>query len=320
MSIWRKLLGGVMITEHDNREFVNESSLDKNRYAIVDVEVGLKDHQIHDIGALRCDGAVFHKTSKKELFDFLRGIEYLCGHNIIHHDVKYLFTDGNCPYTLVDTLYLSPLLFPERPYHHLVKDDKLVSDQINNPVNDCKNAEDLLHDEITKWNLLTDEKRLLIASLLKDKKEFDGFLKLVNARYIQDGLNELIRTLYSGIICNNAEIEYLVRQYPCGLAYALAMIDTEYHSLTPAWVLYNYPEVEYIIKLLRQTKCIAGCEYCNTQLDVKHNLKIYFGYDSFRTYAGEPLQEQAATAAVEANQNCIPNLQLRQNSLPSLFT
>ena len=41
-----------------------------SRYAIVDVEVGLKDHKIHDIGALRQDGATFHKASKEELFDF----------------------------------------------------------------------------------------------------------------------------------------------------------------------------------------------------------------------------------------------------------
>ena len=37
------------------------------RYAIVDVEVGLKNHKIHDIGALRHDGATYHKASKKEL-------------------------------------------------------------------------------------------------------------------------------------------------------------------------------------------------------------------------------------------------------------
>ena len=42
-----------------------------SRYAIVDVEVGLKDHKIHDIGAFRQDGATFHKASKEELFEFL---------------------------------------------------------------------------------------------------------------------------------------------------------------------------------------------------------------------------------------------------------
>ena len=33
-------------------------------YAIVDVEVGIKDQKIHDIGAIRFDGAVYHHSSK----------------------------------------------------------------------------------------------------------------------------------------------------------------------------------------------------------------------------------------------------------------
>lgn len=106
------------------------------RYAIVDVEVGVSDHKIHDIGALRYDGAVYHGCSLAELTGFLSQVEFLCGHNIIHHDASYLWPDGDCPFTLVDTLYLSPLLFPERPYHRLLKDDKLISEQMNNPVND----------------------------------------------------------------------------------------------------------------------------------------------------------------------------------------
>ena len=46
---------------------------------------------------------------------------------------------------------MSPLLFPKRPYHNLVKDDKLVTEQLNNPVNDCQKARDLLMDEIAAW-------------------------------------------------------------------------------------------------------------------------------------------------------------------------
>ena len=89
-------------------------------------------------------------------------------------------------------------------------------------------------------------------------------------------------------------------QYPCGLAYALALIDTtDYRSITPGWILYNYPEVEFIIKLLRHTTCKESCDYCHTQLDVLHNLKTFFGYERFRTYEGEPLQERAAQAAVK---------------------
>ena len=38
-------------------------------------------------------------------------MDYLCGHNIINHDAKYLFGQESCKWALVDTLYMSPLLF-----------------------------------------------------------------------------------------------------------------------------------------------------------------------------------------------------------------
>ena len=302
MSIWSKLIGSKK-TEDRNNIIGNKTTsvpCSIQNYAIVDVEVGLKDHKIHDIGALKHDATTFHKTSKEKLFIFLNDIDYICGHNIIHHDAKYLFTDKTCRWILVDTLYISPLLFPEHPYHKLVKDDKLISEQMNNPVNDCKKAKDLLLDEIARWNSLPKEKRILFASLLKDKKEFTGFLSMVSAEYTHEGISELIKELYTGKICQHADLDMLIKQYPCGLAYALALIDTtDYRSITPGWVLYNYPEVEFIVKLLRHTNCREGCDYCHTQLDVLHNLKVFFGYERFRTYEGEPLQEQAAQAAVK---------------------
>ena len=170
---------------------------------------------------------------------------------------------------------------------------------MNNPVNDCKKAKDLLLDEIACWNTLSREKRILLASLLRDKKEFEGFFSMVRAEYICEGIPELIKELYKGKVCQCADFDMLIRQYPYGLAYALALIDTtDYRSVTPGWVLYNYPEVELIIKLLRHTICHKGCDYCRTQLDVFNNLKAFFGYNHFRTYEGEPLQERAVRAAV----------------------
>ena len=132
MSFWNRIINSINTTE--NRLAVHR---DNSRYAFVDVEVGFKDHKIHDIGALRWDRAIFHSANKRELMDFLKGVDYICGHNIIHHDAKFLFGESQNRCMLVDTLYVSPLLFPEKPYHRLLKDDKLVSEQMNNPVNDC---------------------------------------------------------------------------------------------------------------------------------------------------------------------------------------
>lgn len=270
------------------------------RYAVVDIEIGLTDHRIHDIGALRYDGAVFHKDSKEELVSFLDRVKYLCGHNILHHDAKYLFADQSIPWKLVDTLYVSPLLFPERPYHRLVKDDKLLSDQINNPVNDCEKARDLLMDEMARWNELPKSKRKLFTALLRGHPEFDGFLDMVGAGQKNCNLREQISTVYRDRICQNADLEPLIERYPCELAYALALVDTtDYRSITPGWVLYNYPAVEFVMKKLRHTPCHEGCAYCNSHLDVHRGLKSFFGYDAFRTYEGEPLQERAAQAAVD---------------------
>ena len=144
----------------------NTSSADAGKFALVDAEIGVKDHKVHDIGALRFDGAQFHQASKDGLKGFLKGVDYICGHNIVHHDAIYL-SDSFPPGTrLVDTLYVSPLLFPERPYHKLVKDDKLVSDDVNNPLNDCEKAHQLLWDEVARWKSIPVEEQRIFTSLL----------------------------------------------------------------------------------------------------------------------------------------------------------
>ena len=278
-----------------------EDRSNPHHWAVVDVEVGVSDHRIHDIGALRDDGAVYHGHSKEELAVFLHDVYYVCGHNIIHHDAKYLFADTERKVALVDTLYMSPLLFPERPYHRLLKDDKLVSEQMNNPVNDCEKARDLLMDEIACWQTLTDRKRRILATLLHGKEEFQGFLSMVGAEPASVNLSALIWNEYKGRICQYADIAAVIEQFPVELAYALSLIDTtDVRSITPGWVLHNYPGVEYVMGVLRQRRCSEpDCEYCNSLLDIHQNLKAFFGYDEFRTYEGEPLQERAAKAAVE---------------------
>ena len=46
-------------------------------------------------------------------------------------------------------------------------------------------------DEIARWHSLPDAKRRLFASLLKDRKEFEGFLSMVDAVYANKGISEL---------------------------------------------------------------------------------------------------------------------------------
>ena len=124
---------------------------------------------------------------------------------------------------------------------------------------------------------------------------------MVKAEQANGNLFALISNEYRGRICQYADITAIIELYPVELAYALALIDTtDERSVTPGWVLHNYPGVEYVIGVLRQRHCQEpDCEYCNHFLDIHANLKAYFGYNEFRTYEGEPLQERAAKAAVE---------------------
>lgn len=301
MSVFDKIMNTITGEDFRLPFRQRETPKDASHYAFVDVEVGVKDRKIHDIGAIRWDGAVFHSADRDELLKFIKGVDYICGHNIFHHDAKYLFGESACKWTLVDTLYVSPLLFPEKPYHRLLKNDKLMSEQINNPVNDCEKARDLLMDEVAKWNLLPESKKSIYSALLHGVPEFEGFLGFVNAEAkSRQELAELIRVEYKGKICQNTDIEDIIANRFCELAFALALIDTtDRRSITPPWVLHNYPNVENVIKLLRHTRCKEGCEFCNRDLDVHYNLERFFGYNQFRTYEGEPLQEMAARATVD---------------------
>ena len=299
MSIWSKFISSI---SGNGATSANEEVFrDSSKYAVVDCEVGLNDMRVHDIGALRWDGSTFHSANKHTLSKFLNGVDFLCGHNIIHHDAKYLFGEELQKWALVDTLYVSPLLFPERPYHRLLKDDKLVSEQMNNPVNDSEKARDLLMEEVSARIALSDSIQTIYATLLYNVTEFSGFIEFVGAKADDISLlPELIREEYKGKICEHADVATIMAQQPVELAYALALVDTtDYRSVTPSWVLKNYPNVENCVRLLRHTRCKEGCSYCNKELDVHYNLKQFFGYNQFRTYDGEPLQENAARAAVE---------------------
>ena len=274
----------------------------------IDTEVNPQTKKVADYGAVREDGAVLHTHSKADFDAFVSSCGTVCGHNIIRHDLKYTALRGNP--TIVDTLFLSPLLFPKRPYHHLVKDDKLQVDELNNPVNDSMKARDLLNDEIAAWNELTPDRQEIYYQLLYHTQEFGGFFKFI--RYVsttqksflgrilntQPDWLKLIPKEFDGKVCSHADFDTLVRQYPIELAYCLAVIGADdIFSITPAWVLRNYPQVVNVMNLLCSTSC-GECEYCHQRLDAHYGLKEFFGYDEFRTFDGVPMQQQAVESAI----------------------
>lgn len=271
----------------------------KKTIVFIDSEIG-EDNKIKDLGAVYENGAEFHSASISGFNKFLSDGEYICGHNILRHDWKYIspLLLPNAQFIFIDTLFLSPLMFPQRPYHSLLKDEKLISEELNNPLSDAKKAKKLFYDEVNAFLALDHSVKTIYYSLLSSQDEFCGFFRYTEFSEKCDDTAKVIRKTFFGKICENADLQALILQRPVELAYALALIGTEdYHSVTPPWLIHNLPHIENVVKLLCNTRCKNGCEYCNFVLDIHKNLKDFFGYSEFRTYDGEPLQEQAAQAA-----------------------
>lgn len=115
---------------------------------------------------------------------------YLCGHNIIRFDSKYIeeYWDDNKKsefrtdledtsekeirkYKYIDTLTVSPLIFPEFPSHKLDKDYKHESEQNiqtgNKPVEDSRICMNLLHDQIERLEKMSEENGDLLETMIK---------------------------------------------------------------------------------------------------------------------------------------------------------
>ncbi len=277
-------------------------SVEKNHcVAFIDTEVSADGRKVYDFGAFIEPEEKFHAASKDEFAKFIRNAEYLCGHNILHHDLKFLADiPGIKRKKAIDTLYLSPLLFPRRPYHKLVKDEKLQVEEMNNPLNDSLKARDLFYDEISAFNNLSKELQSIYYKLLHNREEFEGFFDYIGFEEASTDLVELIQTQFKGLICDHADILHHITEHPTELAYALALIHCgDSFSITPPWVLHQFPVVEHVLKLLCDTPCHQSCSYCEERLDIHKNLQSVFGYNEFRTFDGEPMQEKAVQAAVD---------------------
>lgn len=298
----------------------------------IDTEIDPRSGKILDMGAVREDGSFIHTANLKEFARFLENTEYICGHNLLQHDLVYLYetlveygvltdthgSEESLP-RMIDTLPFSPLLFPEKPYHHLIKDDKIVSDELNNPRSDAEKAKELFEDELEAFDKLENGLRFIYYGLLYQQSGFCSFFKYWNNRHRMSKLpadetepssilpfpsfyevREQIRSYFRNRICEQADLDELIAERPVELAYALALINSNQpDSITPRWVLKNYPVVEEVMFRLRNVPCGTPCNYCNNAWDIHTGLKKYFGYNVFREFDGKPLQEEAVRMAVE---------------------
>ncbi|HPR74469.1 MAG TPA: hypothetical protein PLX41_12510, partial [Bacteroidales bacterium] len=194
-----------------------------------DFETTEEKDKITDIGAL-LGPAEYHGKSLDKFREVLSGAEYICGHNIIAHDIPLLKSIAEVPEINakipVDTLLLSPLLFPKKPYHRLVKDYKKSDLKLfrNNPLLDSRLCRELLADEMAAFDSLDNDTKKLYWNLLKDIDGYKGFFKLTGFSGKATSPWELCCNIMGDSICISAEVEDDFANHPAAAAYTCAFI------------------------------------------------------------------------------------------------
>ncbi len=297
----------------------------------MDLETG--GDRIFKIGAIFGD-AVFERKEKFDARAALEGLDrfagparFLLGHNILEHDLPIL--KRGCPTLaihnkpVIDTLFLSPLAFPENPYHRLVKDYKLVKDAMSDPVADSRLAISLFRDQWDKFSKIAVEDHYSILSFYHYcfmsgvKAGRPGFLgicellKILGAEDLSSGEALSVFAKHaSGLVCRTGLGELFPDALGPGeevlaLPYVFAWLRVAGgNSVLPPWVRKRFPAVTAIIGRLRDVHCGDGdCGWCRVTHDLDEQLRRFFAFSAFREKPrganGESLQRAVAGRGME---------------------
>ena len=89
----------------------------KNSIAFIDAEISASGTRVCDLGAFSEERGSFHSNNPRAFLDFIAEADFVCGHNILRHDLAFLekTADIRISAKIIDTLPLSPSSFPNGP-------------------------------------------------------------------------------------------------------------------------------------------------------------------------------------------------------------
>ena len=280
-----------------------------NPILFLDLEVNKSTGKVEEIGFIFGEEE-YRGKSLEPLIAAVNRAKYICGHNILDHDINVL---KNYPgasavsgLSVIDTLYLSPLFRPNLKTHSLGKDYQLSTPLKNDPLADARLAKGLLEELMEKFLALETVEREIFQSILTGQGPFASFLEICSAEFRIPSRTRLVDSVlvaFSSSICAHSSLDRILDLFPVELAYVLSLLGLEKPEIiTPSWLLSKYPAVQSVFDQLRIRNCEKrDCEYCRRKLDPIANLQRFFGFSGFRRFEedGElPLQEQAVRSAL----------------------
>ncbi|NMG42507.1 RecQ family ATP-dependent DNA helicase [Aromatoleum toluvorans] len=291
------------------------------RCLCLDIETARQDRMVlRELGVFRPDLDERLRLSGKDsklaprLDALTEGAAFVLGHNVVAFDQPALaalhpeLALHRLP--LIDTLELSPVAFPQNPYHRLVKDYKLCTTTRNDPVRDAELAYELFVDQSEALQQRVAEhpdEALCLHFLLapENGKGVANFFATLR-RALKPSLVEAAaawQRATAGKVCLTGQrwvIEHCLPDpaWHKPLAYALAWLRVAGgNSVLPPWVSLSFPKAREAIAALRDVPCPdPACAWCREQHDLETLLPRYFpGITRFRstptTADGRSLQQ-----------------------------
>lgn len=293
----------------------------------LDIETAKNDASLlREVGAWRSDtGAQLHLTGKSpvlatQLNAISAGAQALLGHNIAAFDqpaLAVLHPDlALHQLPQIDTLALSPIAYPQNPYHRLVKDYKLCTTSRNDPVRDAQLAWLLFQEQCQALQERTQahpDEVLCLHFLLTAEAHPDTGLGAMFRQWrkaqrprlqeAQAAWEAATQSKVCRSACKHVTAQWLPNpDWHQPLAYVLAWLRVAGgNSVLPPWVGHAHPRTREAIRTLRDTPCSdPDCTWCQEQHQLDRLLPRFFpGITHFRPTPATPDGRSLQQAMVE---------------------
>ncbi len=305
----------------------------------IDLEVTKKSNEIRAFAGVRGDTGECVTNSDRdrnseptleELDELAEDTEFVLGHNLIKFDLPRLREERPSLRLLqlpvIDTLWISPLAFPQHPYHRLVKhykDGQLNREKPNDPELDARLTLKVFSDQqkqlletpphlLTAWHWLTTQSGETGES---DQAGFDLLFETLrhSPRPTIGEAREAVRQTLYGHACRQQlrSIAAALAEHDWALAYALAWISVSGgNSVMPPWVRHSFITAAELVRHLRDEACgHRSCDWCRRHHDPVLELDRWFGFKQFRPEPVDPdtqqPMQQVIVEAVMQNQDTL---------------
>jgi len=249
-----------------------------NNIAFLDIEVGTTSEKIDRLGYLSTKSAI-ESSSISEIKNICLedDIVYICGHNFVEHDAKFLektsFNQILKSAKIIDTLYLSMLLFPNKSTHKLDKPYKNNQINIENqPLGDSVLTKELFLFLNKEFNKLSLESQRVFYKLLRKDKHFSGFFsfKEINCEKFNT-----YKKISQSIVLNAKEYKLIEDKYPVELAFIVSWLLLGDRSAISSVILKRYPKTVELLKQLTFDK---------NNINIQKFSQQEFGISKFRSF------------------------------------